>query len=85
MTTVFGDELGLDAAELTRLRGGGYLVSRAVVAAGIAPWKTAITDSDDLRSGFRGYDVTALMADATFADTVFLLHRGGCRRMRNAG
>jgi citrate synthase len=40
------------------------------------PWKTAISDSDDQSIRFRGYDVTALMVHATFADTVFLLHRG---------
>lgn len=41
-----------------------------------APWKTAISDSDDQSIRFRGYDVTALMAQSTFSDTVFLLHRG---------
>lgn len=41
-----------------------------------APWKTAISDSDDQSIRFRGYDITALMTGATFADTVFLLHRG---------
>jgi citrate synthase len=46
------------------------------VATSQAPWKTAISDSDDQSIRFRGYDVTALMARATFADTVFLLHRG---------
>jgi citrate synthase len=46
----------------------------AITSAG--PWKTAISDSDDEGIRFRGYDVTALMARATFADTVFLLHRG---------
>lgn len=39
------------------------------------PWKTAISDSDDTRIWFRGHDVTELMARASFADTVFLLHR----------
>src|SRR5262245_16246938 len=42
----------------------------------LAPWKTAISDSDDQSIRFRGYDVTALMSQATFADVVFLLHRG---------
>ena len=40
------------------------------------PWKTAISDSDDQSIRFRGYDVTALMARASFSDAVFLLHRG---------
>lgn len=42
----------------------------------LAPWKTAISDSDDRGIRFSGYDITTLMAQATFADTVFLLHRG---------
>jgi citrate synthase len=49
---------------------------RSSAVASQAVWKTAISDSDDRSIRFRGYDVTALMARATFADTVFLLHRG---------
>jgi citrate synthase len=48
----------------------------APVATGQTPWKTAISDSDDQSIRFRGYDVTALMASASFSDAVFLLHRG---------
>ncbi len=48
----------------------------SAVPPGNAPWKTAISDSDDLSIRYRGYDVTALMSGATFADTVYLLHRG---------
>lgn len=39
-------------------------------------WRTAITDSDREYVRVRGYDVAELMAKATFADVVFLLHRG---------
>jgi citrate synthase len=48
----------------------------APVATAQHPWKTAISDSDDQSIRFRGYDVTALMARASFSDAVFLLHRG---------
>jgi len=51
-------------------------MSSTKAASGWQPWKTAITDSDDTGIWFRGYDVTELMGRATFADTVFLLHRG---------
>ncbi len=40
------------------------------------PWKTAISDADGPSIRFRGYDITQLMSQATFADTVFLLHQG---------
>jgi citrate synthase len=40
------------------------------------PWRTAITKSDDESIWYRGLDVTGLMKSATFADTVFLLHKG---------
>jgi len=39
------------------------------------PWRTAIVHADDSTIRLRGYDVTELMTRATFADTVFLLHR----------
>ena len=40
------------------------------------PWRTAITTSDETRILIRGYDVASLMTQATFADTIFLLHQG---------
>jgi citrate synthase len=40
------------------------------------PWRTAISTSDDKHIWIQGYDVTQLMASATFADVVFLLHKG---------
>ena len=40
------------------------------------PWRTAISDADGLSIRLRGYDITQLMSEATFADTVFLLHQG---------
>ena len=39
-------------------------------------WRTAIATSDDTNIWIRGYDVTSLMQQRTFADTVFLLHQG---------
>jgi citrate synthase len=39
-------------------------------------WRTAITDHDETHVWVRGYDVAELMTKATFADLVFLLHRG---------
>ena len=41
----------------------------------LQPWRTAIVQADDATIRLRGYDVTELMTRATFADTVFLLHR----------
>jgi citrate synthase len=40
------------------------------------PWRTAISTSDDQHIWIQGFDVTQLMASATFADVVFLLHKG---------
>src|SRR5512136_1522582 len=40
------------------------------------PWRTAITTSDEKSIFIRGFDVTALMVQATFADTIYLLHQG---------
>src|SRR4030095_1367806 len=40
------------------------------------PWRTAISTSDDQHIWIQGYDVTQLMASATFADVVFLLPKG---------
>lgn len=39
------------------------------------PWRTAIVEAGDGRIRIRGYDVTSLMTERTFTDTVFLLHR----------
>jgi citrate synthase len=41
----------------------------------LQPWRTAIVQADDATIRLRGYDITELMTRATFADTVFLLHR----------
>ena len=40
------------------------------------PWRTAIVNTDETHIWIRGYDVTQLMRQAGFVDTVFLLHRG---------
>src|SRR5580765_3099829 len=40
------------------------------------PWRSAITSYDDDHIWFHGHDVTLLMKNATFTDTIFLLHRG---------
>ena len=40
------------------------------------PWRTAIVNKDETHIWIRGYDITDLMRQAGFADTVFLLHRG---------
>ena len=39
------------------------------------PWRTAIATSDETGIWIRGYDVTALMRQASFTDTIFLLHQ----------
>jgi citrate synthase len=51
-------------------------MSDAKTSASHQPWKTALSDADDKSIRIRGYDITKLMQGATFADTVFLLHRG---------
>ena len=38
-------------------------------------WHTAITTSDEKSIFIRGYDVASLMTQATFTDTIFLLHQ----------
>ena len=48
----------------------------------MTPWRTAIIDADETHIRVRGYDVTDLMRQAGFVDTVFLLHRG---RLPTAG
>lgn len=45
-------------------------------------WRTAIATSDDAHIWIHGYDVTDLMTQVTFTDTIFLLHRG---RLPNYG
>ena len=50
--------------------------SEDVKNANVAPWRTGITDYDDTHIWFYGHDVTSLMKQATFTDTVFLLHSG---------
>lgn len=39
------------------------------------PWRTAIVDARDGHIRIRGNDVTSLMTERTFTDTIFLLHR----------
>jgi citrate synthase len=39
-------------------------------------WRTAIVRSEESAIWIHGHDVTALMRQASFAETVFLLHRG---------
>jgi len=41
----------------------------------LEPWRTSIVQASDSTIRIRGYDITELMQRATFADTVFLLHR----------
>jgi citrate synthase len=40
------------------------------------PWRTAIVETHENSIRLHGYDVTSLMRQATFTDTIFLLHRG---------
>jgi citrate synthase len=40
------------------------------------PWRTEITNSDEENIWIRGYDIGSLMRNATFAETIFLLHQG---------
>ena len=40
------------------------------------PWHSAITTSDEEHIWIRGYDLTRLMTQASYADVVFLLHQG---------
>src|SRR6186997_672037 len=42
----------------------------------LIPWRTAIVHARDGEIRIRGRDVTSLMREATFTDTIFLLHRG---------
>lgn len=45
-------------------------------------WRSGIANSDETHIWIRGHDITGLMKDATFADMLFLLHRG---RLPGAG
>ncbi len=47
----------------------------------IQPWRTGICTSDENGIWVHGYDIASLMEKATFADMLFLLHRG---RLPNA-
>ena len=40
------------------------------------PWKTALSHSDENHIWIRGQEMTTLMTNASFTDTVFLLHQG---------
>jgi citrate synthase len=40
------------------------------------PWRTSIVNARDGEIWIRGRNVTSLMREATFTDTIFLLHRG---------
>ena len=40
------------------------------------PWKTALSNADETNIWIRGQEMTSLMANATFTEVVFLLHRG---------
>lgn len=46
------------------------------------PWRTGLVNKDETHIWIRGYDIGALMRQAGFVDTVFLLHRG---RLPNEG
>ena len=39
-------------------------------------WRTSIVDARDGHIRIRGYEVSALMTERTFTDTIFLLHQG---------
>jgi citrate synthase len=51
-------------------------LSKQQKASSMEPWRTAITHSDEENIWIRGYDVGSLMQQATFAETIFLLHQG---------
>ena len=53
------------------------------------PWRTGLVNKDETHIWIRGYDITALMRQAGFVETVFLLHLGrlpgsGERRLLDA-
>lgn len=39
-------------------------------------WRTAITNADETHIWYQGYDLTTLMTQNTFTDTIFLLYKG---------
>jgi citrate synthase len=39
------------------------------------PWRTAISNSDETHIWYKGHDLTALMTQNTFTDTIFLLYK----------
>jgi len=39
------------------------------------PWRTAISDSDEAHIWYKGHDLTDLMTQNTFTDTIFLLYK----------
>lgn len=39
------------------------------------PWRTAITNSDETHIWYKGHDLTTLMTQNTFTDTIFLLYK----------
>jgi len=41
------------------------------------PWRTAIVDIEEDAIRIHGYDIRSLIQRMTFAETIFLLHRGG--------
>jgi citrate synthase len=43
---------------------------------GMEPWRTAIVNARDGEIWIRGRNVTSLMRESSFTDTIFLLHRG---------
>ncbi|MGH9393374.1 MAG: citrate/2-methylcitrate synthase, partial [Terriglobales bacterium] len=45
-------------------------------------WRTALVQADEQSIRVRGYEIGALMRQASFAEVVFLLHRG---RLPSAG
>ena len=51
------------------------LYPHIALGAFMEPWRTAIVEASDGQIRIRGYDVTSLMTERTFTDTIFLLHR----------
>jgi citrate synthase len=45
-------------------------------------WRTSIVQADEASIRYRGYDIVALMRQASFTEVIFLLHRG---RMPSVG
>jgi citrate synthase len=79
---VYGSELGLTGDEFERLTEAGSPVKETHRWNPGAPPSRRPTIGT---SGFRDTTSTQLMASATFADVVFLLHKGQCRPRPNDG